>query len=486
MTLTEIIFEVADERYPLCRLTDAPSDAVGIMRVIDSGRASGRFRTLLTYYGTEAEAVSVARELRASRVSGDLEVLSMANGVVTIQTDAPIADAEGSVRILGVLRLLESFGTDSIIEPFVFRRGRVRARVIVPRRMDTQHALAALQEIQRSSGFSDFKVVRVAAIAAPRYVDVLRRILAPDQESLLRLAASMGYYETPKGATLEKIADKVGLSVSPVHKRLKTIEETLVGAHVEPSRVATTGRRRKRAAESLAPTAWPCEFAVRVYMNNSHIAAFTQANPGSSALLQILEVNPATSTTTFLLVVLADEKVYPSLLADFEARPDVIRVEIVEKDRAHATVKVHMRMATQAGTTFPWWHEVWGQDGIIRPFVFENGSMILRFLVVRPISETEIRLRLDKTSKLGRWDGYEILAARSTEDARLPAKPPEPPTARQEEVLKIAHALGYYRTPRACTLEHVAKTLGVSANAIHKNLSSAENKVIADYLAAGL
>lgn len=486
MTLTEIIFEVADERYPLCRLTSSPSEAIGVMRVLDSGRGSGRFRTLLTYYGTEAEAVSVARELRASRVSGDLEVLSMTNGVVTIRTDAPIADAEGSLRLLGVLRLMESFGNDTILEPFVFRRGRVRARVIVPRRMDTQRALASLQEIQRSSGFSDFKVVRVANLDAPRYVDVLRRILAPDQESLLRLAASMGYYETPKGATLEKIAEKVGLSVSPVHKRLKTIEETLVSAHVEPARAVIATRRRKSSSDSLTPTAWPCEFAVRVYLNNSVIAAFTRTNAGSSALLQVLTVDVQAGTSTFLLVILADEKQYPSLVAEFESRPDVTSVEIVEKDRTHVTAKVHMRLSNQSGATFPWWHDVWGQDAIPRPLVFEGGGMLLRFLAVRPISEAEIRSRLDKTAQLARWEGYELVSARSSQDGRLPIKTPEPPTPRQEEVLKIAHALGYYRTPRACTLEHVAKTLGVSANAIHKNLSSAESKVIAGYLSAGL
>ena len=459
------------------------------MRVLDAGRASGRFRTLITFYGTPLEAEDLPRQLRASRQGGDLEVVHASPGVVSLRTDSSTLDAGSGagVRLLAVLRLLQAFGPDVVLEPFLFRRGRIRARVLVPRRLETPRVLVALQEVQRSSGFSDFRVVRVTQMHAQRYVDLLRRILTPDQEELLRLATSMGYYDSPKGATLEQIAARVGLSVSPVHKRLKTIEETLVSAHVEPSRALAAARRRRRKGDVEFPMAAPLDVALRVRWPQSRVAAFTSTVPGSRALLQVLDVDAQARTSTFLLVVLAPESDYPRLIRDFETRPDVVSVEAVEKDRAHASVKVTMRLSGHAGVaTFPFWDEAWGVDALARPFVFEEDAVMVRFLLMRPLGEPTVRERLDACAKLAGWEGFDIVSVRAVDDGRAPPTPPEPPTARQEEVLKIAHALGYYRTPRACTLEQVASTLGVSANAIHKNLSSAEAKVIARYLSTGL
>jgi predicted DNA binding protein len=384
------------------------------------------------------------------------------------------------------MRLLETFGPDAILEPFVFRRGRIRARLLVPKHVDTQRALLSLQEIQRNSGFHDFRVVRVTSLHAERYVDLLRRVLTPEQERLVRLAASMGYYDTPKGATLEDIAQRVGLSVSPVHKRLKTIEEILVQSHVEPSRAVANGRRRRRRAAPVElPPSSPCEVALRVRWGASQIATFTARHPGTRVLLQTLHVDEAAGQASVLLVILADERDYSQLVDEFSRRGDVLGVEPVDRDRAHCSVKFRLRLSNGTGITFPWWGEVWGQEALLRPLVFEEGECTIRFLILRPLSEADTRERVARVAKLASWDDWEWLSARAPGDGPLTTSA-EPPTARQEEVLKVAHALGYYRTPRACTLEQVAATLGVSANAIHKNLSSAESKVIAGYLAAGL
>jgi predicted DNA binding protein len=489
LSLTEITFEVADDRYPLCRATANPSDATAVLRVLDAGRASGRFRTLISFHGSPEEADALPRDLRASRTGGELDILSHGPGFVTLRTDAPTNDpGSASVRLVAVLRLLDAFGPDTIVEPFLVRRGRIRARVLVPKQVDTQRALVSLQEIQRGSGFRDFRIIRVTGLEAVRYLDLLRRVLTPDQEELLRLAASMGYYETPKGATLEDIAAKVGLSISPVHKRLKTIEETLVSAHVEPTRGASgphRPRRRRRGAALAIPDAKPLEVALRAHWGTgSGLASFTARHPGARVLLQILAIEPAAGTTTFLLVALAPEKDHAEILDEFGRRSDVLSLDVVDRDPQHCSVKVKLRLGA-SGATFPWWGEAWGQDAMLRPFIFEHGECAIRFLVLRPLPAADVRERLERAAKLAQWNDWEIVSVRAIGES--PSVPtPEPPTPRQEEVLKIAHALGYYRTPRACTLEQVAATLGVSANAIHKNLSSAESKVIAGYLSAGI
>jgi predicted DNA binding protein len=109
-----------------------------------------------------------------------------------------------------------------------------------------------------------------------------------------------------------------------------------------------------------------------------------------------------------------------------------------------------------------------------------------RLLLTRPTALEDVEARLAKIASSLGWKDTEVLMLAAGEVRRVPSDLPEPLSARQEEVLKVAHALGYYRTPRGCTLEQVASTLGVSANAIHKNLVGAESKIISYYLNTGL
>ena len=51
-------------------------------------------------------------------------------------------------------------------------------------------------------------------------------------------------------------------------------------------------------------------------------------------------------------------------------------------------------------------------------------------------------------------------------------------TPRQEEVLRMAIAMGYYHDKRQCTLEDLATAFGISKAAVHKRLQMAENALI--------
>ena len=122
----------------------------------------------------------------------------------------------------------------------------------------------------------------------------------------------------------------------------------------------------------------------------------------------------------------------------------------------------------------------------MRAIVFERGEAHVRAVLTRSPGSAEVEERADRCARLAGWTDWEIEGVRSLSDGRPPPSWPDPLTHRQDEVLRVAHALGYYQTPRGCTLEDVAQTLGVSANAVHKNLVLAESKLISAYLAAGM
>lgn len=485
MSFTEIVFEVSDDRYPLCRLTRPPSNAFAIYRLVDDGRTSRCYRVHVSYHGPVEHAADIARDLAALRPEDKVEVVFQSEGYVALSVSSPIEEGRPSVRgFVAASAILQTFGVDTLLEPVIFTNGRARARFIVPRPLDTQDALRSLQEIQRVCGFNGFRVLRTTTVDASSHLDLARRILPPEQEDLLRLAASMGYYDTPKRATLEEVAGRVGLSISPVHKRLKAAEETLVGAHVQPQvREAVAPRRSRRDGRHM-DDAQVWEVTVRVHAPKFGPAPFIAQTPGAQALLNLLSEDRATGTASLLLNAIVPEDYQTKLISSLEDRPEIVERAVLARERSHASLRLVTRGRSGYGMT--WWTELWGGDAMLRPIVFDERGATLRILLLRPMQEEAFMRRLDESGRAADWQGHEIVSVRPLGASLPPPSAGEPLTQRQLEVLRVAHALGYYRTPRVCTLEQVANTLGVSANAIHKNLVLAESKLISAYLSAGL
>ena len=483
MSFTEIVFEVADDRYPLCRLTRAPLSAFAIYRLVDDGRASRCYRVHVSYHGPAQHAAEIVRDMKALREEDEVEVTFQGEGHVALAIASPIDEGKPPRGFVAAAAILQTFGVDTLLEPVIFTQGRARARFIVPRPLDTQDALRSLQEIQRVCGFSGFRVLRTTTVDAGSHLDLARRILPTEQEELLRLAAAMGYYDTPKRATLEQVAARVGLSISPVHKRLKAAEEALVAAHVQPVGRDPAAARRRREARHF-DDAQPWEIAVRVNAPRFGPSSFIAQTPGAQALLHVLSEDKATGTVSLLLNALVPEDYQAKLLSSLEDRSEILDLQVLTRERSH----VSLRMTTRgrAGYGFSWWTEVWGGDAALRPIVFDESGATLRILLLRPQTEEAFLRKLEEAGRFADWQGQEIASARPLGASLPPPASSDPLTQRQLEVLRVAHALGYYQTPRVCTLEQVANTLGVSANAIHKNLVLAESKLISAYLAAGL
>lgn len=479
LAFTEVAFEAADSGHPLCRLS-RERNLRAVYRILDMGEPSGRHRAHLTIHAPEEAALEVVRELRAARV-GQVDVLHQGGLATSALIEAPARPEGGAVGMAALPALLAQHGLGGILDPLVASGGRLRGRIILPRRMESQEAIRAMQAVQRASGFPELRVLRTAPVEPAAHVELARRVLSPEQEEILALAASMGYYETPKLVTLEEIAARVGLSISPVHKRLKAAEEALVALHIE-ARAPPVPRRRARVAPAVDASSAPWEVVVRARRPGVGPADLVERTPGSLALLHAMGADRERGGA-WILVLLAGAEEQAKLASALVDRDDVEEVKPMSQDAAHAAFRVHA--AARGAFHLPWWGEVWGNDAHLRSIALEENEGVLRVLLLRPHTQERLQARLLETSRLAGWDAFEIIAARPL-GASTPPEAPDALTSRQMEVLRVAHALGYYRTPRGCTLESVASTLGVSANAVHKNLVLAEAKLISAYLAIGL
>lgn len=445
--------------------------------MLDHGERGRHHRANLLFHGPPEAVAEIVREARAREAI--VEVLHQGPGSVSLSIETPLDAGPPAPGLAALPSTLAHHGLHALIDPIVAADGRVRVRFVVPRQTDPQEMLRALQEIPRACGFADFRIQRIGTLAPATHIECTRRALPPEQETLLSLAAAMGYYETPKVVTLEKIARAVGLSISPVHKRLKAAEETIVGQHVAPAPPRSQRRRPARGGNRIEPTSpWEVHLRVRADIGP---AAFLAQTPGARAAMHVLSADASSQTS--LLVVVAPDEAQTKLLASLEDRPEIERSSVIERAAEHVVCRLETR--DRGAYALGWWPATWGNDAALRSVVFHEGEAHLRSILARPHTPDKLTHRLEESAHSAGWHEWELVSLQPLSKGAPPASWPEPLTQRQLEVLRVAYALGYYRTPRACTLEQVAKTLGVSANAIHKNLVLAESKLIAAYLAGG-
>lgn len=505
MTLTEVVFEVSDANYPVCRFTRENPGIRGVYRVIDAGLTSGLFRATLTLLGPTETTGALLKELRSLNRYDELEVLSMTPSVLLLRLGNKVSGASGigGIGLRPVERILEIFGTDTLLEPVFIENGTLRVRFLVPRVLDTKQVLGYLQELQATIQWDHFRVIRVSEYKTTRYAESVRRLLGPDQEALIHLAVGLGFYSSPKGCTLDHIAKRVGLSISPVHKKLKAIEQTLINAYVDPASAqaaqpAKRSRRPRAQAEALAASAGGMvEVNVRVEWPGFPPADIAARNPGVRIIHQPLAEDPKEGTASALYVVLASPRQYQEFEATVAHNPSVLKVEAMSKDLTHLSVKVRTRLAPTQGNPlsppmldlapFTRLHALFGRDSYFKPILIDGRDIWIRFVIMRRLSPSEIEARLEDAGRVAGWRAFEVVSLRGVDADPAAGGGPqvEKMTPRQEEILRIAHALGYYKTPRECTLDAIAGTLGISANAIHKNLTAAEEKIIHNYLNAG-
>lgn len=488
MALTEIALDMSDERVALCRHTAPPRMAHGVMRILDQGQLSGRFVALITFVGTREAAQDLVRDMQRERPAVDIETMAQNSESCTIRMSVPLEAHDATpARLQAVLRLFERLGPDAVVEPILFRGGRVRARIILPRHVDNATVHAAVTEAQQGAAFRELRLLRVTRIEPDRHLEVLRPLLHPDQDVLLRLAVGMGYYANPKRATLDDISGRVGLSISPIHKRLKSAEELLVAAHVGGAARAAipplmTRRRTRRRTGHGAGGAGAHELDVIAQAPQHVVARFARANRGARVLLHPLSEDARSGKASWL-VLAAGSRAQCDNLAEHLRSEAGVQCDEVAREDAHACLRVHG--PTEGGWGYGAIAAAFGHFAALRRMVFEGESVFARIVVASPMPLDDVEGRLSKALVGMGWTSPELVGAAQSDAARVPPDLPEPLSPRQEEVLKVAHALGYYRTPRGCTLEQVASTLGVSANAIHKNLVGAEARIIANYLMSG-
>lgn len=221
------------------------------------------------------------------------------------------------------------------------------------------------------------------------------------------------------------------------------------------------------------------EFVFKTRSDKNLLCEFTKAHAGAEVVIHLLRGDPGVDVRDALYTIMAPRAAREELLKQFPGAYG--RFDLVTEHEDYATVRAPLKLDYAKGhNPIAAVIQTLGPDCWFHPLMAKDGY--LHISVVSP-SEAGRERFLAYTKRMREHV--------SPDDFRLvhvgPYVPPalsegrEGLTPGQDEVLKMAVALGYYDTPRAVTVEDLAEAFGVSKAAAHKRLKAAENKIIKDF-----
>ncbi len=226
------------------------------------------------------------------------------------------------------------------------------------------------------------------------------------------------------------------------------------------------------------------ELSFRVAARENILCTFTQVHPDAMIVINPLRARPSGQIERALYTIHAD-LAHATELVDGHFADEYGEFEVVAERKDALTVEVPFRLPTVGDREDPF-HlalSALGSDAFFLPLVVQEGY--IHCTLVSASSE-DTRAFVELTKKVNRHlepEAFDLLNVGPWDPA--PGRPADlDVTSRQQDVLQMAVALGYYSRPRQTTLEELGEILGVSKAAVHKTLSAAENKVIKDAVGA--
>lgn len=216
------------------------------------------------------------------------------------------------------------------------------------------------------------------------------------------------------------------------------------------------------------------EFVVDVQVPSCPLCRFTDDRTEAAVLVEPLDAGDDGSPETLQVTVLGREE-------DHDAMEEVLedwagRTETIRRAEESASFLVEDAHARGFEVVHPVIRDLGGEDVIFQPTIGRDGWMAVRFLAEVEEHPAEF---VQACQKALAAEGCDFRLVRfSAFDPETFAGPLEPLTDKQLEVVRVAYSMGYYETPRNCTLRDLAEVFGISKAAVHMRLRSAEEKII--------
>ncbi len=225
MGLTEVVYKIRSEIFPLCTFTGRNPDVKAIINQMSWDDATRTSTAIVTLMGPDDKLRQLAAELGP-----------MYDQVETIHESREqlILKARGNVDTLKksgnpTAFALEYFGENAIVQPALVREGYFNTRLLIAAKVDLADLLANYERGVKDGKWNDFKLIRIDDYDADQQINgAFTENLTQKQMEVIKTALALGFYNTPRDITLDDLSNIFGISKAAVHNRLQAAERKVI------------------------------------------------------------------------------------------------------------------------------------------------------------------------------------------------------------------------------------------------------------------
>ncbi len=221
------------------------------------------------------------------------------------------------------------------------------------------------------------------------------------------------------------------------------------------------------------------EFVFKIRSDDNLLCNFTQTHRDVRIVLNLLRPDAHAPVEKAIVTLLADPQTRKRFLTgEFAKRYGTYEVLSENEDYASVEISTAVLSYYQRHDPIQLTIQMLGPETVFHPVVVERGYILISVMSPNPDGLTAFNEFTKHMRRVVPADDFKLLHVGEFQpELRLRAGA-RVLTPRQEEVLRMAIAMGYYNDPRQCNLEDLATAFGVSKAAVHKRLQMAENALI--------
>ncbi len=222
------------------------------------------------------------------------------------------------------------------------------------------------------------------------------------------------------------------------------------------------------------------EYVFKIRSEDNLLCRFTAEEAEVRIILNLMRAGAREPVERAIVTILADHRLRNRFLTGQFAKK-YGSFEILSESESYASVEISTTVLSyyQRHDPIQLTLRMLGPETVFHPVVVEGGYIYISVMSPNPSGLAAFNEFTRHMRHVVPADDFKLLHVGEYQpDLRL-KKPARNLTQRQEEVLRMAVAMGYYSDPRACTLSHLAEAFGISKAAVHKRLQMAENSLIA-------
>ncbi|MGB1697246.1 MAG: helix-turn-helix domain-containing protein [Thermoplasmatota archaeon] len=221
------------------------------------------------------------------------------------------------------------------------------------------------------------------------------------------------------------------------------------------------------------------EYVFKIRSDDNLLCQFTGEHPDVRIVLNLLRPSATAPVERAIVTILAPEQLRKRFLTgQFAKRYGSF--DILSENEQYASVEISTAILSyyQKHDPIQLTIQMLGPETVFHPVVVEGGYILINVMSPNPEGLLAFNQFTQHMRRVVPADDFKLLHVGEYQpELRLRGRG-KLLTPRQEEVVKMAIAMGYYDDKRTCNLEDLAGAFGVSKAAVHKRLQMAENALI--------